>query len=571
MKHMPFDGIVTKAITNELQAKLISGRINKITQPTATEVVLTIRNNRKNHHVLFSIHPSYARFHLTNDTYQNPAEPPMFCMLLRKHLSGAIIESIEQNNLERIISFRFKARDEIGDVVTRVLIMELMGRHSNVILLDEERNMIMNCLKHVPPFQNRYRTILPGASYIAPPPQDKLDLLTIDDTSFLSKLDFNAGKIDQQIVHMLTGVSPMAAKELVHRAHLGTDEKYKTEFLAFQHEVKNNFFQPTIYRGKREDFHVLPMQSVQGQQEVFATANEMADAFYSNKAERDRVKQQSRDLERVIQNEIKKNKKKLKIHEKTILKSRKADQSQKLGELLTANLHLVKKGDSSITVIDYYDPAQAQIDIPLQTDKTPSENAQLLFKRYRRMLNAKKQSVREYNKTKYELRYLDDIVQQIEQARDQDIEDIRDELREQGYLKKQSANKRKRRAKPKPEEYVASDGTPIFVGKNNLQNEYVTHKLADRNDIWLHTLDIPGSHVVIRSSDPSEETLTEAAILAAYHSKAQLSASVPVDYTQIKRVKKPNGAKPGFVIYTHQKSIQVTPDKEIVDRLKKKK
>lgn len=568
---MAFDGIVTKAVTSELQDNLINGRINKIFQPTKTELVLTIRNNRQNFNILFSIHPSYARFHLTDDTYQNPAEPPMFCMLLRKHLSGATIEAIEQNGLERVISFRFKARDEIGDVVTKVLIMELMGRHSNVILLDEERNMIINCLKHVPPFQNRYRTILPGADYISPPAQDKLDLMTTNESTFLSKIDFNAGKVSQQVVNMLVGVSPMAAEELIHRAHLGTDEKYQEEFLKFKEQVINGPYEPAIYRNKREDFHVIPISYLEGEKETFETANEMIDAFYSNKAERDRVNQQAKDLHRVIKNEVDKNERKLKIHMSTLRKSKNADKSQKLGELLTANMHLVNKGDDKITVIDYYDPEQAEIIINLQTDKTPSENAQNYFKRYRKLLTAKGKATREYNKTKYELRYLEDIAQQVEQARDQDIEDIRVELREQGYLKKQQTKKRMKRPKPKPEEYVSSDGTPIFVGKNNLQNEYVTHKLAHRNDIWLHTLDIPGSHVIIRSSEPSEETLTEAAILAAYHSKAKLSASVPVDYTEVRRVRKPNGAKPGFVIYTHQKSINVTPDKETVAKLLKKK
>lgn len=570
MKHMPFDGIVTKAITNELQEKLLNGRINKIYQPTKTELVLTIRNQRTNFHVLFSIHPSYARFHITKDSYQNPAEPPMFCMLLRKHLTGAIIESIEQDNMERVVSFRFKARDEIGDVVTRVLIMELMGRHSNLILLDEERSMIVNCLKHVPPFQNRYRTLLPGAQYIAPPAQDKLNLLTTTAESFLKKLDFNAGKIDTQIVQMLAGISPMAAKELAHRAFLGTDATYQEQFLLFQEQVKDNQFRPTIYRNKREDFHVLPITYLDGEQETFDSSNEMVDAFYSNKAERDRVKQQAKDLHQVIKNDVDKNKRKLKIHEETIKKSKNTEKTQKLGELLTANLHLVKRGDKSITVTDYYDPEQASIDIPLQTEKSPSENAQLYFKRYRKLQNAKVQAEKEFRKTTSELRYLEDITQQIEQARDQDIEAIREELRDQGYLKKQAIHKRKKKVKPKPEEYVATDGTAIFVGKNNLQNEYVTHKLADRNDTWLHTLDIPGSHVVIKSVDPSEETLIEAAILAAYHSKAQLSASVPVDYTKVKYVKKPNGAKPGFVIYTDQKSLQVTPDKHVVEGLRKK-
>lgn len=564
---MPFDGIVTKAMTTELQETLVNGRVNNIYQPTNNELIFTIRNNRTNYRLLFSIHPSYARFHLTEEEFQNPPEPPMFCMLLRKHLSRSILEDIEQEPMERVIRFRFQGRDEIGDVVSRVLIVELMGRHSNVILLDEERNMILNCLKHVPPSQNRHRTLLPGATYIAPPEQDKLNILTTDETAFLKRLDFNAGKMDRQIVQALAGFSPMVARELVHRTHLGNEAKYAEQFSIIQKEIKEERFEPTIYRARRDDYHVIPISYLDGDVETFATANEMIDAFYMNKAERDRVRQQARDLHRVVKNEIDKNERKLKIHASTMKNAKRADKQQKYGELLTANLHLVKRGDESITVVDYYDPEQSEITIRLQTDKTPSENAQRYFTRYRKLNNAKEIAEREYRRTKYELTYLEDVLQQISNARDADIAEIRDELREQGYLKKQRAPRRRRRVRPKPEKYVSSDGTVIYVGRNNNQNEYVTHRLANRDDIWLHTLDIPGSHVIIRSNNPSEQTLIEAAKLAAYHSKAQQSASVPVDYTAVKHVRKPTGAKPGFVIYTDEKTIDVTPNEALVKEL----
>src|SRR5690625_1867108 len=241
---MPFDGIVTRAITEELRAKLIGGRINKIYQPTNTELILTIRNQRQNHSLLLSIHPSYARIHLTKDIYRNPSEPPTFCMVLRKHISGAMIENIEQYDLERIVAIEVKGFNEIGDVVTKTLMIEIMGRHSNVLLLNDDKSKIINCLKHVPPFQNRFRTLLPGAPYKFPPSQNKLNILDTDEENFIRKLDFNAGKFDTQIVQTLTGVSPMAAKEIVHRANLGAEETYKAEFLQFQNEVKNCKFSP---------------------------------------------------------------------------------------------------------------------------------------------------------------------------------------------------------------------------------------------------------------------------------------------------------------------------------------
>lgn len=567
-EQMPFDGIVTNAITNELQTKLVGGRINKIYQPTNSELILTVRNNRKNHSLLLSIHPSYARFHLTEDTYKNPNEPPMFCMLLRKHLSGAIVENIEQYEMERIVSFQFRALNEIGDAVSKTLMVEIMGRHSNVVLLNEDKSTIINCLKHVPPFQNRYRTLLPGAPYKLPPSQKKLNLLETDAADFIKKIDFNAGKLDQQIVQHVTGVSPMAAKEIVHEAHLGDADAYQNAFASFKQTIEEANYSPAIYEGKKEDFHVIPISYIE-KKEAFEDANEMLDAFYSDKAERDRVKQQAKDLERVVRNELNKNERKLTIHESTMKKAKHAEKHQKYGELLTAHMHLVQKGDAAITVVDYYDPAQTEITIELQTDKTPSENAQQYYKKYRKLSTAKKNARIEAHKTRREITYLEQILQQIEHARDEDVEEIREELREQGYIKKQSKTKRKQK-KPTPEQYIATDGTTIYVGRNNKQNEYVTHKLAHKNDIWLHTLDIPGSHVIIKDADPTEETLLEAAQLAAYFSKAQHSAKVPVDYTEVRHVKKPAGAKPGFVTYSEQKTLYVTPEKKLVAKLKQR-
>ena len=567
---MPFDGIVTKAITTELREKLIGGRISKIYQPTQTELLFTIRNQRQNFNLLLSIHPSYSRFHLTDTSFQNPEEPPMFCMHLRKHLLGAILLNIEQQGLERIIIFRFHALNEIGDAVSKTLIFEIMGRHSNIILLQEEAEKIINCMKHVPPTQNRYRSLLPGAPYKMPPPQDKLNLLESSEEDFLKKLDFNAGKMDKQIVGALTGVSPLIAREFVHRTHLGSQSVFKEEFLKLKEIVQNEKFEPSIFvKDGREDFHVIPITFME-KKESFNSANEMVDAFYANKAERDLVKQKTNDLLRLIKNELDKNKRKLDIHEKTLQEAEKAERYQKFGELLTANMHLVKKGDTEINVIDYYDPDQNEITIPLQIDKTPSENAQNYFKKYRKLQAAEEKAMIEIEKTEKEVQYLESILQQIENARPEDIEEIREELREEGYLKNQVTKKRKK-DKPMPDKYVASDGTVIYVGRNNKQNEYVTHRLANRNDIWLHTLNIPGSHVVIKSSNPSEETLFEAAQLAAYFSKARQSQSVPVDYTEIKYVKKPSGAKPGFVTYTEQKTIYVTPDEKVIEKLKSNK
>ena len=564
---MPFDGIVTRAVTHELQQKLVNGRITKIHQPTETELVFTVRNKRTNFALLFSIHPNYARFHITEDTYQNPEAPPMFCMHLRKYLLGGFIHRIEQDGMERIVTFDIQARDEIGDTTHKNIVVELMGRHSNVLLLNEDKSMIIDCLKHIPPSQNRYRTLLPGHDYIEPPSQDKLDPLNVSGEKFLKQLDFNAGRLDRQLVNRFMGISPFIAKEIVSRAHLGSVDTYIQAFLDVQSQIKNHHFKPMIYRGNREDFHVIPMTSFKGKKETFLSTNEMLDHFYSGKAERDRVKQQARDLERLIKNELQKNKRKLAIHEKTIKRAKGAQKYQRLGELLTAHMHLVSQGDASVIVIDYYDPDQKEVTIPLQTDKTPSENAQAFFTRYRKLKTSAQVVQREIYKTKAEIGYFEQLLQQIENVREDDLEEIREELREEGYLRKQRRPRRRKIKKPKPQLFKASDGTHIFVGRNNRQNDYLTHRLAHRDDIWLHTKDIPGSHVVIRAYNPSEKTLHEGAQLAAYFSRAQQSASVPVDYTHVRHVKKPRGAKPGFVIYDEQKTLYVTPKQELVERL----
>ncbi|WP_026906059.1 Rqc2 family fibronectin-binding protein [Paucisalibacillus globulus] len=567
---MPFDGIVTRAVTNELFNLLVPGKITKIHQPSDTEVIMTIRSQGKNHVLLFSIHPTYSRVHFTKDSFHNPPEAPMFCMVLRKHLSGAILEAIKQDGMERIITFQVKTRNEIGDISSKKLVLELMGKHSNLILVDSEKGNIIDSLKHVSMAQNRYRTILPGSEYVIPPQQDKLNPLETDGDTFIRKLDFNAGKLDTQIVKLFTGYSPFIAKEIISRAKLGSNEIYKEKFFEIQEQILLNQYIPTIYKGTKEEFHVIPITSFSGEKEEFTTTNEMLDRFYSGKAERDRVKQQAKDLYRFIQNERDKNSRKLKKHERTLQKAANADNYQKLGELLTANMHLVKQGDTTISVVDYYDPEQNEITIELHPHKTPSENAQSLFKTYTKLKTSKVKIEEEIEKTNEEIEYFDQLLQQIDVAGVEDIEEIREELREEGYLKKQSQGKRKNKQHtPNPEEYISSDGTTILVGKNNKQNEYLTMKLAHRDEVWFHTKDIPGSHVIIRSKEPTEETILEAAQLAAYYSKSQSSSSVPVDYTKVRHVKKPNGSKPGFVIYDNQKTVYVTPNRSLVEKLRK--
>ncbi|GEN44857.1 Rqc2 family fibronectin-binding protein [Alkalibacillus haloalkaliphilus] len=565
---MPFDGIVTRAITNEL-TKLEGGRIQKIYQPTNSELILTVRNKGQNYSLLISTHSSYARVHLTDQKFTNPKEPPMFCMVLRKYLAAGFIEKIEQVDMERIIHITVRSKDEIGDEQNKTLIIELMGKHSNAILVDPEREVILDSQKHISPAQNRHRTILPGQTYIAPPDQGKVHPLSLDGVDFVKKLDFNQGKIEKQMMSLLMGCSSVVTNSLAKQAYLGSNEKYEAIYDQFKQEVEHHEYEPKIFKGKKEDFHVLQDIELEGEVTTYDSISGMLDAYYEGKAERDRVKNQTHDLMRLLKNEKAKNERKIKKQQSTLKKAEKADDYQKYGELLTAHMHLVKQGDEQVKVMDYYDPDQNEITLELNPNKTPSENAQHYFKQYQKLKKSKEVVLVEIEKAKKEIDYLERLIQQLEQAREEDIEDIREELQEEGYIRqKQSKNKKKKQKWITPDYYKSSDGVEIIVGRNNKQNEFVTNRMANKEDIWLHTKDIPGSHVIIRSSEPSEETILEAAMIAAFYSKAKMSSSVPVDYTNIKHVRKPNGAKPGYVTYDNQQTVYVTPDEKVINQLK---
>lgn len=568
---MSFDGLFTKAMTEELSGLLKGGRINKIHQPYKNETILVIRSGGQNHKLLLSAHPSYARMQITQESYDNPKEPPMFCMLMRKHLEGYVIENIYQTGLDRVVIFEVKGRNELGDISEKKLIVEIMGRHSNIILVDKEKNMVIDSIKHVSYAVNSYRAVLPGQVYKAPPAQEKADPFTATEEDILGRLDFNAGKLDKQLVNQFSGVSPLFAKEAIYQAGLANRSTLPKAFLHLIARLAKREYSPTLVAsGKKEAFYMVPLLHLQGESRTFASLSEMLDRFYFGKAERDRVKQQGNDLERFITNEIEKNEKKITKLERTLKESEKSDQYQLYGELLTANLYQMEKGMKEIEVSNYYEEDGSNVTIPLDPQKTPSENAQKYFSRYQKAKNATGIVQEQIELAKTESAYFDTLLQQLHSASPKDIEEIREELQEEGYLKQKQRKgmKKPANAKPQLESYFSSDGDEIFVGKNNKQNDYLTNKFARRDEIWLHTKDIPGSHVVIRNENPSSQTIKEAGILAAYFSKAKDSSSVPVDYTKVRHVKKPSGAKPGFVIYDNQQTIYVTPDADQVIRMK---
>lgn len=565
---MSFDGVFTHAMINELRETLLSGRISKIHQPYENEVVLVIRSRGKNQRLLLSAHPSYARIQITQIDYQNPDTPPNFVMMLRKHLDGAILESIEQIENDRVIHFHFTKRDELGDLQNIILIVELMGRHSTIILVNKESGKILDAIKHIGSSQNTYRSLLPGVDYIAPPEQNQLNPFSQEKEKVfhrLSQIDLTPKGIQQQF----QGIGFDTAQELVARLTERPNEKmlvWQEFFTAIDtqrspslYEVaEKEYFTPINYRF---------FDSNTQQKKMYPTLSALLDAFYQEKAEKDRAKQQGGELIRKIENELKRNKNKLKKREQTLKDSENAEDYRRDGELLTTFMAQVPRGANEVTLPNYYEEDRP-ITIKLDPALTPNQNAQKYFHRYQKLKNAVKLIGKQIEEAKNEIDYLESVLSQLEIAGPMDIEVIKEELTAEGYLKKKSSKKQKRKKPSQPDQYLSTDGTLILVGKNNLQNDLLSLKTAKKTDYWLHAKNIPGSHVIIKSDQPSDETITEAAELAAYFSKYRHSAQVPVDLVQVKHLRKPNGAKPGYVIYENQKTIIVTPEEEKINKMK---
>ena len=564
---MAYDGLMTGRVVSELQT-LVGGRINRVHQPYTLDLMFQIRSNRKSEQLLISANAMYARLQLTNTAIKNPQEPPMFCMMLRKHLEGGFITAIEQIGRDRIIVFSVKSRNELGDEEHKKLYIELMGRHSNVILTTED-GRILDSIKHLPPSQNTYRTIMPGSDYVLPPAQTKQDPLTERDEGF-RRIDWYAGQLDKQLVTTFSGLSPQIAKEIVFRAKLPNRASLADAFDDVMTALDGPYVYQQLANGKERFAPLVLTHGEIAAEETYETSAEVLDRFYYEKANRDRVKQQAHDVERLLKTELEKNQLKRNRLNEDLAATGRAEELQKYGELLTTYLFQLEKGMRVATVVDYYDEDGATIEIPLDPLKTPNENAQRYYKRYNKLKVAKVEVQKQIELNDAEIAYLETLVAQLDVASPADIVEIREELADGGYLR-QKRQKKKANPKISLEAYTSSTGTDFFVGKNNTQNDHLTFKFARRDEIWLHVKDIPGSHVIIRSNEPDETTLLEAATVAAYFSKARASSGVPVDYTKARFVKKPSGAKPGFVIYTDQQTVYVTPDETLVKSLRQSK
>ena len=561
---MTFDGLFTHAMIHELNQTLQNGRVTKISQPYPNEVILTIRANRTNYPVLLSANPRYARFQITQIPYTNPAVPTNFTMMLRKYLEGAKLLEIKQLDNDRVVYFEFLTRNELGDKLPLLLSAEIMGRYSNVILINQSTNKIIDTIKHVGMDQNRYRTLLPGATYRQPPTQNKENPFEQDSNTFEELIQKypNREVLADNLLKQYQGISRDNALALADKLHSSNNfVQAFNDFLAMTEDPiptmnGNNF---SIFADNPND-------------KKFTTLSEMLDVFYHTKANRDRVQQQGGQLLHVIRKNLQRNKKKLKKLSNELKATENADEYRIKGEVLTTYLYQIKRGMTKITLPNFYDNNK-EITISLSNQLSPSQNAQKYFKKYQKLKNAVTFVNEQIELTKKEVAYLEEIQTQIELATPADLNDIKTELQQEGYIKKkQQKSKRSSRVKiNKPESFVASDGTEILVGKNNLQNEKLTLHTAKKTDIWLHAKNIPSSHVIIKSNNPSDETLFEAAMLAAYFSKFRSSANVPIDYVQVKNIRKPNGSKPGFVIYEGQKTLTVTPTEDFVLELRQNK
>ena len=561
---MTFDGLFTHAMIHELNQTLQNGRVTKISQPYPNEVILTIRANRTNYPVLLSANPRYARFQITQIPYTNPAVPTNFTMMLRKYLEGAKLLKIKQLDNDRVVYFEFLTRNELGDKLPLLLSAEIMGRYSNVILINQSTNKIIDTIKHVGMDQNRYRTLLPGATYRQPPTQNKENPFEQDSNTFEELIQKypNREVLADNLLKQYQGISRDNALALADKLHSSNNfVQAFNDFLAMTEDPiptmnGNNF---SIFTDNPND-------------KKFTTLSEMLDVFYHTKANRDRVQQQGGQLLHVIRKNLQRNKKKLKKLSNELKATENADEYRIKGEVLTTYLYQIKRGMTKIALPNFYDNNK-EITISLSNQLSPSQNAQKYFKKYQKLKNAVTFINEQIELTKKEVAYLEEIQTQIELATPADLNDIKTELQQEGYIKKkQQKSKHSSRVKiNKPESFIASDGTEILVGKNNLQNEKLTLHTAKKTDIWLHAKNIPGSHVIIKSNNPSDETLFEAAMLAAYFSKFRSSANVPIDYVQVKNIRKPNGSKPGFVIYEGQKTLTVTPTEDFVLELRQNK
>ena len=580
---MPFDAIFMTALTGELRDKLVDGKVDKLYQPARDEAVLHMRAGRDNVRLLLSASPAHPRAQLTRVPRENPETPPMFCMLLRKHFTGARLLELTQPSMERLLDFRFETLDELGDRVERRLVLECIGRKSNLIMLDGA-GRITDCMRRAEVDLSAKRPVMPGLFYAPPEPTGRLDPSAMSPEELRSFVLAGAPQGDGQdkwLLDTFNGLSPLTARELVFQGE-GTREGLADRLAQLMERVKAGDFTPTVLlrEGRPFDFTFQPILQYGPAVELkrYPTFSALLDDFYEQKEAQERVKQRGQDFIRSVTQARNRTAKKIANQEADLARTAGREKLRRYGDIITTNFYAMSRGQSVLRAQDYYDPACPEVDIPLDPLLTPQQNAARYYKDYKKAQKAEEMLTLQIEKNRGELDYLDSVLQMITLSEgDRDLQEIRQELMDNGYLKqhrrKMTAKGKQKIVHAKPLEFRSSGGLTILVGKNNSQNDRLTHREADKRDLWLHAQKLHGSHVILKTGGlpPDERSLTEAAMLAAWFSQGRDSGQVPVDYTPVKAVKKPAGAKPGYVIYHTYQTLYVTPDEETVRTLRGRK
>ena len=574
---MAFDGITIAAMVRELNNNLAGGRINKIAQPEGDELMITARGTEGQKRLLLSASASLPLIYFTEKNKISPLTAPNFCMLLRKHIGSARIAGIRQPGLERVVEFDLEHLNELGDPCKKVLILELMGKHSNLIFCDD-KNMILDSIKHVSSHMSSVREVLPGREYFITKTQDKWDPLAITQEEFLENVCKKPVSAAKVLYSSLTGLSPVIAEELCYRASVdGNDSILSLNEISCIHlyhtlqrmmeDVKEGNFTPNIiYRGEEPvEYGVFLFQQYGPEYHsvAFDSVSSMLETYYASKNILTRIRQKSADLRKIVQTALERNRKKLILQQKQMKDTAKKEKYRVYGELINTYGYNLPEGSKSFQALNYY--TNEEITIPLDETLTPAQNSKKYFDRYTKLKRTEEALTTQLADTESEIEHLESISNALDIARSEsDLAQIKEELTQYGYIKRHFSGKKgaKMQAKSKPFHYISSDGFDIYVGKNNFQNDELTFKFATGNDWWFHAKKMAGSHVVVKTKDGElpDRTFEEAGRLAAYYSKGRTAPKVEIDYIQKKHVKKPGGAKPGFVVYYTNYSLMAEPD-----------
>lgn len=565
---MAFDGIYLYSLVHQLKNSIINSKIDKINQPEKDEIILTLRKERKNLKLLISASSKYPRLHFTEVSKTNPLQAPMFTMVLRKYLIGGKIINIEQLDGDRLLNFTIEATDELGFNSIYTLIVEIMGRHSNITLVRNRDNKVMECIKHIGADINSYRILYPGVTYKYPPKSLKLNPFNFTISELDELINNSDLVIDEDIFSKLfTGISKSLShnfyKEYIDKNHEFSSANIKSYIETLILKLENPSF--NIVKDSNENF--IDLLSINLPQKentnviLFDDPSIMMDKYYLEKDKQERIKGRSINIQKLITTNIDRC---LKKQEKLDILLKKCDNKDDIkikGDLLTSFIYNIKQGDNNIKLLNFYSENEEYLTIELDPNKSPSENVQSYYKKYNKLKKSEESAIEQLEKNEEELNYLYSVLTNIQNCESYtEIDDIKNELISTGYIRSRKSSKQDKKSKAsKPLHFISSDGIDIFVGKNNIQNDYLSLKFASKNHMWLHTKNIPGSHVIICSDKIPDTTLIEGATLAAFYSKAQNSTKVPVDYTLVRNLKKPNGSKPGMVIYHTNYSLYAEP------------